>query len=105
MEGDWTAEVVGRMHAARITGQQLAAKCGYTAAYLSTVLTKTSVTVFVWSRTVVMSRIGTGQVRLVRTTAVISVLSIATAPRATPMRAIRGGWPLSAVGYRNLKSK
>ena len=38
MEGDWTAEVVGRMHAARITGQQLAAKCGYTAAYLSTVL-------------------------------------------------------------------
>ena len=38
MEGDWTSEVVGRMHAARITGQQPAAKCGYTAAYLSTVL-------------------------------------------------------------------
>lgn len=34
----WTAEVVGRMHVAGITGQMLANKCGYTAAYLSTVL-------------------------------------------------------------------
>lgn len=38
MLDDWTAEVVGRMHAARITGQLLAEKCGYSAAYLSTVL-------------------------------------------------------------------
>lgn len=38
MQGDWTAEVVGRMHAAKITGQQLAVECGYTASYLSTVL-------------------------------------------------------------------
>ena len=35
---EWTAEVTGRMHRARITGQQLAAECGYSAAYLSTVL-------------------------------------------------------------------
>lgn len=35
---DWTAEVVGRMHTARITGQMLATECGYSAAYLSTVL-------------------------------------------------------------------
>lgn len=38
MLDDWTAEVVGRMHTARITGQQLAEECGYSAAYLSTVL-------------------------------------------------------------------
>lgn len=38
MLDDWTAEVVGRMHTARITGQMLADKCGYSAAYLSTVL-------------------------------------------------------------------
>jgi len=35
---DWTAEVVGRMHTARITGQMLAAECGYSTAYVSTVL-------------------------------------------------------------------
>ena len=38
MLDDWTAEVVGRMHDAHITGQQLADECGYSAAYLSTVL-------------------------------------------------------------------
>lgn len=35
---DWTAEVVGRMHKLRITNVQLAKECGYSAAYLSTVL-------------------------------------------------------------------
>lgn len=35
---DWTAEVVGRMHKAQITGKQLAEKAGITNAYLSTVL-------------------------------------------------------------------
>ena len=35
---NWTAEVVGRMHVARITGQALARECGYSAAYVSTVL-------------------------------------------------------------------
>lgn len=35
---DWTADVIGRMHKYRITNQQLAEKCGITAAYLSTVL-------------------------------------------------------------------
>lgn len=35
---DWTAEVVGRMHTARITGQMLARESGYSAAYVSTVL-------------------------------------------------------------------
>ena len=35
---DWTAEVVGRMHSVRITGQQLAEECGYSAAYVSTIL-------------------------------------------------------------------
>lgn len=38
MKDDWTAEVVARMHTARITGQQLADECGYNATYLSTVL-------------------------------------------------------------------
>lgn len=38
MMDDWTAEVVGRMHALRITGQQLADESGYNATYLSTVL-------------------------------------------------------------------
>lgn len=52
MSGDWTAEIVGRMHTARITRRQLAAKCGYSAAYLSTVLNgkkgveKTRITIF-----------------------------------------------------------
>lgn len=35
---DWTADVVGRMHKAHITGKQLAEKAGITNAYLSTVL-------------------------------------------------------------------
>lgn len=35
---DWTAEVVGRMHHAKITGLQLAERAGITNAYLSTVL-------------------------------------------------------------------
>lgn len=35
---DWTADVIGRMHKFRITNVQLAAECGYTPAYLSTVL-------------------------------------------------------------------
>lgn len=35
---DWTAEVVGRMHRCRISNLQLAEECGYSAAYLSTVL-------------------------------------------------------------------
>lgn len=35
---DWTAEVVGRMHKYRVLNSQLAAECGITAAYLSTVL-------------------------------------------------------------------
>lgn len=35
---DWTADVVGRMHQARITGKQLADRAGITNAYLSTVL-------------------------------------------------------------------
>lgn len=38
MLDDWTAEVVARMHTARITGQELADECGYNATYLSTVL-------------------------------------------------------------------
>lgn len=35
---DWTADVKGRMHRCRISNPQLAAECGYSAAYLSTVL-------------------------------------------------------------------
>ena len=35
---DWTADVIGRMHKFRITNVQLAGECGYTPAYLSTVL-------------------------------------------------------------------
>ena len=34
----WTGDVVGRCHVAGITHQQLASRCGLTAAYLSTVL-------------------------------------------------------------------
>lgn len=34
----WIADVVGRMHIAGITGKMLAAECGYTESYLSTVL-------------------------------------------------------------------
>lgn len=35
---DWTAEVVGRMHTASITGLELAAEAGITNSYLSAVL-------------------------------------------------------------------
>ena len=35
---DWTAEVVGRMHVARITGQMLAAEAGYNSSYVSEVM-------------------------------------------------------------------
>lgn len=35
---NWTGEVVGRMHKAKITGLQLAERMGVTNAYLSTVL-------------------------------------------------------------------
>ena len=35
---DWTAEAVGTMHKYRIKNTELAAACGYTASYISTVL-------------------------------------------------------------------
>ena len=38
MNFDWTAEVVGRMHMAAITGKQLADDAGLTNSYLSAVL-------------------------------------------------------------------
>lgn len=38
MNWDWTAEVVGRMHVAAITGKQLASEAGISNTYLSTVL-------------------------------------------------------------------
>lgn len=38
MQLDWTAEVVGRMHLASITGRQLAEECGISNTYLSVVL-------------------------------------------------------------------
>ncbi len=38
MIGEWTADVVGRMHLAGITGKQLAEECGITNSYLSAVL-------------------------------------------------------------------
>ena len=34
----WIGDVVGRMHVAGITGKHLAAECGYSESYLSTVL-------------------------------------------------------------------
>lgn len=37
---DWTAEVVGRMHTAGITGLELAKEAGVSSSYLSTVLHK-----------------------------------------------------------------
>lgn len=37
---DWTAEVAGRMHAARVTGLELAKEAGITNSYLSAVLRK-----------------------------------------------------------------
>lgn len=37
---DWTAEVVGRMHAAKITGLMLAKEAGVSNSYLSGVLNK-----------------------------------------------------------------
>lgn len=38
MLDSWIADVVGRMHVAEITSKRLAAECGYTESYLSTVL-------------------------------------------------------------------
>ena len=38
MDLDWTAEVAGRMHAAGVTGLELAREAGVTNSYLSTVL-------------------------------------------------------------------
>ncbi len=38
MLDSWIADVVGRMHVAGITGKKLAAECGFTESYLSTVL-------------------------------------------------------------------
>lgn len=38
LEKSWTADVVGRMHEAGITGLQLAEECGYTNSYVSSVL-------------------------------------------------------------------
>lgn len=38
MNLDWTADVVGRMHAAGITGLELSKEAGITNSYLSTVL-------------------------------------------------------------------
>lgn len=38
--GDWTADVVGRMHRNRISGEDLAHACGYSTPYLSTVLNR-----------------------------------------------------------------
>lgn len=38
MSENWIADVVGRMHVAKITGQMLAKECGYCAAYVSEVL-------------------------------------------------------------------
>lgn len=37
---DWTADVVRQMHKYRISNPQLAAACGYSAAYVSTVLNR-----------------------------------------------------------------
>lgn len=38
MQGDWTADVVARMHRAKILNRELAERCEYTQGYLSTVL-------------------------------------------------------------------
>lgn len=38
MSDNWIADVVGRMHVAKITGQMLAKESGYCAAYISEVL-------------------------------------------------------------------
>ena len=38
MNEDWTVDVVARMHKYRITNQQLADRCEYTATYLSMLL-------------------------------------------------------------------
>ena len=35
---EWTADVVGRLHRYRIQAKELAARCGYDPAYLSTVM-------------------------------------------------------------------
>lgn len=38
MPQEWTADVVARMHMAKITMKRLAAECGYTPEYVSMVL-------------------------------------------------------------------
>ena len=38
MPKEWTADVVARMHMAKITIKRLAAECGYTPEYVSMVL-------------------------------------------------------------------
>ena len=38
MLDEWAANTVGRMHRAGITGKMLAAECGYSNTYISTVL-------------------------------------------------------------------
>ena len=40
MQLDWTSEAVGRMHAVRVTGRELAKAAGITNSYLSEVLHK-----------------------------------------------------------------
>lgn len=35
---EWTADVIGRMHRYRISNAELAQECGFSGAYLSTVL-------------------------------------------------------------------
>lgn len=40
MDFDWTAEVAGRMHAANVTGIELAKEAGVSNSYLSAVLHK-----------------------------------------------------------------
>ena len=35
----WTGEVVGRLHICNVTSKELAKRCGYTAPYLSMLLT------------------------------------------------------------------
>lgn len=40
MSDNWIADVVGRMHIAKITGQALAKESGYCSAYISEILNK-----------------------------------------------------------------
>lgn len=39
-QDDWTAEIYGRMHAAGVSGQELATACGFSSTYLSRILRK-----------------------------------------------------------------